>query len=116
MMRAHFSLAVAVKKTIREAIAGMDESAWTPIKYTSAVWDAVEERWISDAEVAEAPFTAFTSKKKAFRTTARLIVRRVKRLASKSVPEGRPSCSASGATSHLHRQPVRPGPGRTHAP
>ncbi|WP_409471630.1 IS1380 family transposase [Streptomyces sp. HC307] len=85
---AHFSLAVAVKKTIREAIAGMDESAWTPVKYTSAVWDAAEERWISDAEIAEGPFTAFTSKKKAFHTTARLIVRRVKRLNPKSVPEG----------------------------
>lgn len=85
---AHFSLAVPVKKTIREAIAGMDESAWTPIKYTSAVWDTAEERWISDAEIAEVPFTAFTSKKKAFHTTARLIVRRVKRLNPTSVPEG----------------------------
>ncbi|WP_052424483.1 hypothetical protein [Streptomyces fulvoviolaceus] len=33
------------------------------------------------------PFTAFTSKKKAFHTTAWLIVRRVRRLNPKSVPE-----------------------------
>ncbi|GAB2468105.1 hypothetical protein GCM10027162_74160 [Streptomyces incanus] len=85
---ARFSLAVAVRKKIREAIAHIAETAWTPIKYAAAVWDAAEERWISDAEIAEVPFTAFTSKKKAFHTTARLIVRRVKRLNPKSVPAG----------------------------
>lgn len=88
---ARFSLAVAVGKKIREAIAGIAEDAWTPIKYAAAIWDDEEERWISDAEIAEIaeiPFTAFTSKKKAFHTTARLIVRRVKRLNPKNVPEG----------------------------
>jgi Transposase DDE domain group 1 len=85
---ARFSLAVAVRKKIREAITHIAEDSWTPIKYASAVWDAEEERWVSDAEIAEVPFTAFTSKKKAFHTTARLIVRRVKRLNPKSVPEG----------------------------
>ena len=39
-----------------------------------------EQRWVSDAEVAEVPFTAFTSRRKADHVTARLIVRRVKRL------------------------------------
>lgn len=34
------------------------------------------------------PFPAFTSKKKAFHTTVRLVVRRVRRLNPKSVPEG----------------------------
>ncbi|MEV6785275.1 transposase family protein [Streptomyces sp. NPDC051098] len=38
----------------------MDESAWTPIKYVSSVWDAEEERWGSDAELAEVPFTTFS--------------------------------------------------------
>ena len=85
---ARFSLAVAVRKKIREAIATIPEGAWTPIKYAAVVWDDEEERWISDAEIAEVPFTAFTSKKKTFHTTARLIVRRVKRLNPKSVPEG----------------------------
>ncbi|MET8249698.1 IS1380 family transposase, partial [Streptomyces sp. NPDC005202] len=85
---ARFSLAVAVRKKIREAIASIAEDAWTPIEYTDAIWDDEEERWVSDAEIAEIPFTAFTSKKKQFHTVARLIVRRVKRLNPKSVPEG----------------------------
>nr|WP_329537256.1 transposase [Streptomyces sp. NBC_01450] len=64
---ARFSLAVAVKKKIRQAIAAIADDAWTPIQYTTSVWDAEEKRWISDAEIAEAPFTAFTSEKKASR-------------------------------------------------
>lgn len=85
---ARFSLAVAVKKSIRTAIETIAPDAWVPIEYTNAIWDSEEDRWISDAEVAEIPFTAFTSKKKAFHATARLIVRRVKRLNPTSVPEG----------------------------
>lgn len=85
---ARFSLAVAVKKKIREAIVCIDEEAWTPIEYANAVWDDEDGCWVSDAEIAEIPFTAFTSKKKQFHTTARLIVRRVKRLNPKTVPEG----------------------------
>ncbi|MFI1630681.1 IS1380 family transposase, partial [Streptomyces noursei] len=86
--KVHFSLAVAVNKTIHEAITQIPDDAWRPIKYASAVWDEAEERWVSDAEVAETGFTAFTSKKKRFRTTARLLVRRVKRLNPISVPDG----------------------------
>src|SRR5699024_5426957 len=56
------------------------EHAWTPIKYPHAIFDEAEQRWISDAEVAEIPYTAFTSRKQAEHVTARLIVRRVKRL------------------------------------
>jgi Transposase DDE domain group 1 len=41
-----------------------------------------------DAEVAEIGFTAFTSRRKADHVPARLIVRRVKRLNSASVPAG----------------------------
>ncbi len=85
---ARFSLAVAVTKAIRAAIETVPAAAWTPIKYTDAIWDDEDQRWISDAEIAEIGFTAFTSKKKAFHTTARLIVRRVKRLNPKTVPEG----------------------------
>lgn len=80
-----------MNKTVRAAIAPIDPDAWMPIKYTSAVWDAEEEEegcWISDAGITEISFIAFTSKKKAFNTAARLIVRRVKRLNPKSVPEG----------------------------
>ncbi|WP_281289219.1 transposase [Leekyejoonella antrihumi] len=52
------------------------------------MWDEDEQRLISDAEVAEIEYTAFTSLRKDQQVTARLIVRRVKRLNPASVPEG----------------------------
>jgi hypothetical protein len=75
-------------KTIRAAISQIPASAWRPIKYRDAVWDQDEARWISEAEIAETTHTAFTSKNKKLHVTARLIVRRVKRLNPASVPEG----------------------------
>jgi hypothetical protein len=75
--RAHFSVTVRMDPKIRAAIAAIPPDAWTPITYPRAVWDEDQHRLISDAEVAEVPYTAFASKKgKAI--TARLIVRRVK--------------------------------------
>ncbi len=62
------------------AIATIDDTAWTPIQYPNAIWEETEQRWISDAEVAEIDYTAFTSRAKAEHVTARLIVRRVTRL------------------------------------
>ena len=32
------------------------------IKYPKAIYDEDEQRWISDAQVAETDYTAFTSK------------------------------------------------------
>ena len=43
-----------------------------------AVFDEQLQQWISDAEVAEIPFTAFASRGKKHAVTARLIVRRVR--------------------------------------
>ncbi len=60
-----------------QGIESIPADGWTPIKYTNAIWDEDSQRWISDAEVAEIAFTAFTSKAKAKQVTARLIVRRV---------------------------------------
>jgi hypothetical protein len=40
-----------------QAITSIDELAWTPIRYPNAIYDHDEQRWISDAEVAEVPFT-----------------------------------------------------------
>jgi Transposase DDE domain group 1 len=71
-----------------KAISEIEESAWVPIHYPNAIWDDDEQRLVSDAEVAEIPFTAFTSRRKADHISARLIVRRVKRLNPKSVPQG----------------------------
>jgi Transposase DDE domain group 1 len=76
---AFFSVTVQMNPHVRAAIAGIGEDAWVPIKYPRAVWDEQLRCWVSDAQVAEIPYTAFTSKKnKAI--TARLIVRRVKDL------------------------------------
>jgi hypothetical protein len=85
---AHFSITARADPAVRRAIASIPENAWTAIKYPNAIWDDDEQRWISDAEVAEVPFTAFTSRRKAEHITARLIVRRVKRLNPKTVPAG----------------------------
>jgi hypothetical protein len=66
-------------RKIRAAIASVSEDAWTPITYPRAIWDQDQGRLISDAEVAEVPYTAFASSKRRA-ITARLIVRRVKDL------------------------------------
>jgi hypothetical protein len=72
-----FSITARQDPAIRKAISGIGGDAWTPIKYTNAIYDEDQQRWISAAEVAEVTYTAFTSKAKAKQVTARLIVRRV---------------------------------------
>jgi hypothetical protein len=72
---AEFSLVMTRNPAIDRAIAAIDEHAWTPVSYPG-VRDPDTGTWISDAEVAEIPYTAFASTKD--RITARLIVRRVK--------------------------------------
>ena len=73
------------------AIAGIAETAWTPISYPHAVWDEDEDRWVSDAEVAETAFTAFTCRRTASRSPAGW------------------SCAGSSGCSHAPRRAV---PGR----
>ena len=77
--RRRFSVTVPANASIRAAIAAIGEDAWTPIRYPRAIWDDQLQAWISDAEVAEAEYTAFASKK-GQAVTARLIVRRVRDL------------------------------------
>jgi Transposase DDE domain group 1 len=80
---AFFSVTVQMNPHVQAAIAGIGEDAWKPIKYPRAIWDEQLRCWVSDAAVAEIPYTAFTSKKnKAI--TARLIVRRVRDLNRKA--------------------------------
>jgi hypothetical protein len=74
-----FSVTVQMNPHVAAAIAAIGEDAWTPIRYPRAIWDDQLRRWVSDAEVAEARYTAFTSKK-GQAVTARLIVRRVRDL------------------------------------
>jgi hypothetical protein len=73
-----FSVTVPVNASVRAAIAAIPEGAWQAIEYPQAIWDDQLDCWVSDAEVAETTYTAFTSRKKALHVTARLIVRRVR--------------------------------------
>ncbi|WP_072920322.1 IS1380 family transposase [Geodermatophilus obscurus] len=83
-----FSITARMDAAVKRAIAAIAEDAWTAIRYPQAIWDAEGQCWISDAEVAEISFTAFTSRRTSDHVTARLIVRRVKRLNPGSVPAG----------------------------
>jgi hypothetical protein len=80
---AYFSVTVRMDAKVRAAITAISEDAWTPITYPAAIWDEDQQRWISDAQVAEVPYTAFASKK-GQAVTARLIVRRVRDLNRKA--------------------------------
>jgi hypothetical protein len=63
---------------VTAAITSIGADAWTAIHYPHAVFDEQLQQWVSDAEIAEIPFTAFTSRPKTRQVTARLIVRRVR--------------------------------------
>jgi hypothetical protein len=80
---AFFSVTVRMDPKVKAAIAGIPDGAWTAIRYPRALWDDQLACWVSDAQVAEVPYTAFTSKKGGA-VTARLIVRRVKDLNRKA--------------------------------
>src|SRR6476660_1545616 len=73
---AQFSLVLTKNSAVQKAIDAIAADAWTPVCYPGAVRDPETGVWISDAEVAEIPYAAFTSTPDA--VTARLIVRRVK--------------------------------------
>jgi hypothetical protein len=73
---AQFSLVMTRNAAVDRAINAIDDTAWTPVSYPGAVRDPDTGAWISDAEVAEIPYTAFAFTKD--RITARLVVRRVK--------------------------------------
>ncbi|MFF7939795.1 IS1380 family transposase [Nocardia gamkensis] len=74
---AEVSVTVRLDPKVRSAIAQIPDDAWTPIKYTDAIYDEQTRRWVSRAEVAEIPFTAFTSRKATDHIQGRLIVRRI---------------------------------------
>jgi hypothetical protein len=78
---ARFSVTVNMDVKVTAAITAIGEGAWTAIRYPRAIWDDQLRCWVSDAQVAEVPYLAFTSAKKGQQITARLIVRRVRDLA-----------------------------------
>ena len=82
---ARFSITAKQTPPVKAAIAAIGEDTWTPIRYPNAIFDDQAGRWVSDAEVAETTFTAFTTTTRP--VTARLIVRRVKLLP----PAGQPA-------------------------
>src|SRR5215470_14349620 len=81
---AYFSVTAQLNASVKAAIATIPATAWTPIAYPRALWDDQLGCWVSDAEVAEVEYTAFTSHPRhgprPVPLTARLIVRRVRAL------------------------------------
>ena len=75
---ARFSITARKDRAVTAAIGAIPDTAWTAIRYPKAIFDEELQQWVSDAEVAEVPFTAFTSRRRADHVTARLIVRRVR--------------------------------------
>jgi len=87
---ADVSVTVRLDKRVKAAIGTITDDAWQAIQYTDAVFDEDSGQWISRAEVAEIPFVAFTSKKKAEQVPGRLVVRRI--------PDLNPSAAAGQST------------------
>jgi hypothetical protein len=77
---AEVSLTVPTSPARDKAIARIDDAAWIAIHYPNAFVDEDTGELISDAEVAETDYVAFTSRPKREQVPGRLIVRRVKRL------------------------------------
>ena len=78
--KAWFSVTARMNPAVVRAIASIAVDAWQAIEYPNAVYDEAEQRWVSDAEVAEVDFVAFTGRRKHQHVPCRLVVRRVKRL------------------------------------
>ena len=74
---ADVSITVRLDPKVKAAIADISDDGWTAIEYTDAVYDKTTHQWISRAEVAEIPFTAFSSRKAAEQVPGRLVVRRI---------------------------------------
>lgn len=79
---ADVSITLRQNRRVRSLITGIDDSAWTPIRYPNAIHDPDTGQWVSDAEVAETPFTAFIRHRTEDQVPGRLIVRRVKQLST----------------------------------
>jgi hypothetical protein len=83
---AHVSVTTGSNPSVNAAIARIPDTEWTAIHYPDAFVDTETGQLVSDAEVAETGYTAFTSRPKNLQVSGRLIVRRVKRLNPKSAP------------------------------
>ncbi len=84
---AQVSVTVRMDPKVKAAIATIADDAWTSIEYTDAVFDEHSGQWISRAEVAEVPFTAFSSRKPGEQVQGRLVVRRIPDLNPPASPD-----------------------------
>jgi hypothetical protein len=80
------SLTTGSNPSVNAAITSISQNAWTSIHYPQAFVDEQTGELVSDAEVAETPYTAFTSRPRTGQVTGRLIVQRVKRLNPQTAP------------------------------
>lgn len=78
------SVTARMDPAVKRAIATTPDDGWETIDYTDAIFDETTRTWVSVAEVAEIPFTAFGSQKKAEHIAGRLVVRRIPELNRKS--------------------------------
>ena len=74
------SLTTGSNPSTTTAIGTIAEDRWTAIHYPHAFVDTETGELVSDAQVAEVPYVAFTGRPKKEQVHGRLIVRRVKRL------------------------------------
>jgi hypothetical protein len=72
---AMFSFTIARNPAVDAAIATIADEQYTPVHYPGAVADPDTGQLISDAQVAEVPYTAFAGTR--HQITGRLVVRRV---------------------------------------
>ena len=102
---ASFSVTAPLYPSVTRAIAAIADDAWTPIRYPEAIFDEAEQRWISDAEVAEIPFAAFRAHRHRLddQVTGRLIVRRVRRLNPRQRRRAGRAVPWLSTPRHLHR-------------
>lgn len=91
-VRAGAQVSVTVRMTpqVKTAIATIAEDGWTAIEYPDALFDQASGTWVSRAEVAETPFTAFTSARADQQVRGRLVVARI--------PDLNPKAAAGQAT------------------
>ena len=74
---AKVSVTVRQNTLVQRAIESIPAGAWTTIEYPDAIRDEATGVWVSRAEVAEIPFTAFASAKASQHVPGRLVVRRI---------------------------------------
>lgn len=84
---ADVSVTVRMDPAVKAAITTIPDDAWEMIEYTDSIRDETTGQLISKAEVAEVPFTAFRSRKKAEQVAGRLVVRRIPDLNPRQVEQ-----------------------------